>query len=58
MRKAKVKGTKAAVQWSSKNEEIAVVDEDGTITGIQAGSTTIYAKVYGKTLKCKVRVAD
>ncbi|MDE6626901.1 MAG: serine hydrolase [Lachnospiraceae bacterium] len=56
--KAKVKGTKAAAQWSSKNEDIASVDEDGIITGIQTGSTTIYAKIYGNTLKCKVRVVD
>lgn len=56
--RAKVKGTKAAVQWSSKNNKIASVDEEGTISGIQTGTTTIYAKIYGKTLKCKVRVVD
>ncbi|MCM1181300.1 MAG: serine hydrolase [Clostridium sp.] len=56
--KAKLKGTKAAARWSSKNEAIATVDEDGTITGIQAGTTTIYAKLYRKTLKCKVKVVD
>lgn len=56
--KAKVKGTKAAAEWSSKNEKIALVDGDGTITGIRTGTTTIYAKIYGKKLKCKVKVVD
>ncbi len=52
----KVSRSKADVEWSSKDENIATVDENGVVTGIQEGETTICAKVYGKTLKCKVRV--
>ncbi len=51
-----VKGTKAAVKWSSKDYKIATVDNNGNVTGKQEGTATIYAKVYGKTLKCKVKV--
>lgn len=54
--KLKVKGTKAAAKWSSKNKKIATVDKNGKVTGKQEGNTIIYAKVYGKTLKCKVKV--
>ena len=56
--KLKVKKTKAAVKWSSKNEDIAIVDENGKVTGKKAGQTTIIAKVYGKTMKCKVMVTE
>lgn len=56
--KLKVLKTKGKVTWSSKNSKIASVDENGVVTGKQAGATTIYAKVYGKTLKCKVNVLD
>lgn len=36
------------VEWSSKNEDIATVDEKGLVTGVSAGETTITAKVKGK----------
>ena len=52
----KVTGVKKGVKWSSTNEEIAVVDDTGKVTGKKAGKTTIYAKIYGKTLKCKIEV--
>lgn len=51
-----VKGVKADVAWSSKNKKVAMVDKNGRVTGRQEGTTVIYAKVYGKTLKCKVKV--
>ncbi len=54
----KVLKTKGKVTWSSKNTEIASVDENGVVTGKEAGTTTICAKVYGKTLKCKVNVVE
>ncbi len=54
----KVLKTKGKVTWSSKNAEIASVDENGVVTGKETGTTTICAKVYGKTLKCKVIVVD
>lgn len=52
----KVYKVKADIKWSSKNEAIATVDKNGKVTGLKAGMTTIRAKVYGKTLKCKVKV--
>lgn len=54
----KVRKTKGKVTWSSKNPKIASVDENGVVTGKKAGSTIIYAKVYGKRLKCKIRVLE
>lgn len=56
--KLKVRKIKADVKWTSKNKKIATVDEDGTVTGKKAGTVTICAKVYGKTLKCKVKVVE
>ena len=45
------------VIWSSSNEEIATV-EDGVVTAIKEGETTITAKTEdgGKTAECKVTV--
>lgn len=57
-KKLNVLKIKADVKWSSKNEAIAKVDKKGKVTGLKAGTTTIRAKVYGKTLKCKVKVTD
>lgn len=54
----KLRKIKADIKWSSKNEEIATVDKNGKVTGVKMGTTTICAKVYGKTLKCKVKVKD
>lgn len=48
------------IVWSSDNTNIAIVDKDGNITGINKGSATITAKaVYGnRTATCLVTVAD
>ena len=48
------------IVWSSDNTNIAIVDKDGNITGINKGSATITAKaVYGnKAATCLVTVAD
>lgn len=54
----KVQKIKAKVKWFSKNEEIATVDKNGKVTGKKEGQTIIVAKVYGKTLKCKVKVIE
>lgn len=54
--KLKVKGIRADVKWSSNNKNVAVVDADGRVTAREAGEAVISAKVYGKTLKCKVKV--
>lgn len=56
----KVTGCSGDVEWSSKNSEIAAIKStDGNtakISGKKTGTTYIYAKTEGKTLKCKVTV--
>ncbi len=54
----KVKNTKKTVKWSSKNTKVATVNSKGKVTGKGLGTTYIYAKVSGKTYKCKVTVKD
>lgn len=44
------------VTWYSKNPLIASVDQTGKVTGRRRGVTTIYAKVRGLRLSCKVTV--
>ena len=50
--------TKQDVSWSSSNSNIAKVDKDGTVTGINVGSATITAKVGNKTFTFKLIVRD
>lgn len=54
----KVKNTKKTVKWSTKNKNVATVNSKGKVTGKGLGTTYIYAKVSGKTYKCKVTVKD
>lgn len=44
------------VAWSSGDESIAIVDNDGKVTGKSAGVTTIKAVVQDKEATCKVTV--
>lgn len=44
------------VIWTSSNEQVATVDEDGSILTIGAGKTTITAKVKDKIAECIVNV--
>ena len=44
------------VVWSSSNPDVATVDNDGTVTALKAGKTTITAQAGGKTAKCTVTV--
>lgn len=52
----KIKGTKEKVFWSSENQEIATVDADGVVRGMEAGTTRIFAKVGENTYTCTVKV--
>ena len=56
--KLKVLKVNGRVTWSSKNPQVASVDENGLVTGKQAGTTTIYAKLYGKKLQCIINVVE
>lgn len=51
----KLNGTKQKVKWSSKNTSVATFS-NGKVKGIKSGSTTIIAKVGGKSYSCKVNV--
>ena len=48
-----------ALQWSSSNTSVATVDQYGKVTGVKAGTATIYATATdgsGKQGSCKVTV--
>ncbi|MBQ7562582.1 MAG: Ig-like domain-containing protein [Lachnospiraceae bacterium] len=45
------------VDWKSEKEEIAMVDDNGVITGIGVGETVIYTETGGKHNSCKVIVS-
>ena len=44
------------VTWSSGNTSVAKVDQNGKITAVNKGTTTITAKVGSKTASCNVTV--
>jgi len=44
--------------WNSKNRNIALVDENGTIYARKSGNTIISTKINGKTVKINVKVLD
>ena len=51
-----VKGTDAAVSWSSADSSIVTVGADGLLKPAKVGTTTVTASVGGATLECIVRV--
>ncbi|MBP1548402.1 MAG: Ig-like domain-containing protein [Oscillospiraceae bacterium] len=52
----KVNGTSKSVTWSTGDKSVATVSSKGKVVGKGVGTTYIYAKVSGTTLKCKVNV--
>ncbi len=46
------------VVWKSSDSKVASVDDEGLVVAKKAGKATISAKVDGKTLKCKITVAE
>lgn len=53
---ATVNGTDNNVVWSSNNEEVATVNNDGVITGLKEGKAIISATVGGKSASVEVNV--
>ncbi len=51
-----VSGTSKTVTWSTGDKSIATVSSKGKVVGKNPGTTYVYAKVSGNTLKCKVTV--
>lgn len=50
--------TSKTVAWSSENTGIATVNNDGEVTGIAAGETSITATAEGKTATCHIMVVE
>lgn len=46
----------SSVKWSTGDKSIATVSSKGKVVGKSVGTTYIYAKTGGTTLKCKVNV--
>lgn len=52
-------GSSAALKWSSANAKIAAVDENGVVTGVKLGSTTLTVRSEnGLKDSIRVRVVD
>ena len=49
--------THKEVTWSSSKKTVASVSENGLVTAIAEGSTTIYATADGKTAECAITVS-
>ena len=54
----KISSTSKTVKWKTSNKKVATVSSKGKVTAKKAGSTTITAKVNGKSYKCKVAVKN
>lgn len=50
-------GTGSAAQWHSSNEGVALVNSQGTVTGVSAGVANIICTVDGQELSCTVTVS-
>lgn len=48
--------TDKTIKWSSSNPEVAIVDQEGNISAISEGETTITAKCCNVVAYCKVKV--
>lgn len=44
------------VSWKSSKKSVATIDENGTVTGVKPGETTITASADGSKKTCKIRV--
>lgn len=44
------------ITWNSSDSNVATVDKQGKVKGINYGETTITATAYGQTCECKIKV--
>ena len=51
-------GAKVTVEWSSENDAVAVVNENGEVTGVAPGTTVISARAEESVATCKVTVTE
>ena len=51
-------GAKVTVVWSSEDDAVAVVNENGEITGVAPGTTVISARAEESVATCKVTVTE
>ena len=51
-------GAKVTVEWSSDDDAIAVVNENGEVTGVAPGTTVISARADESVATCKVTVTE
>lgn len=47
---------KSEITWKSSKSSIAAIDDNGNITGLKPGETTITASADGSTATCKLKV--
>ena len=52
----KLSGTTAVPRWDVDDPNVAVVNENGVVTGVGSGTTTLHCKVGNRDLTCIVRV--
>lgn len=51
-------GAKVTVEWSSEDDAVAVVNENGEVTGVAPGTTVISARAEESVATCKVTVTE
>ena len=51
-------GVKVTVVWSSEDDAVAVVNENGEVTGVAPGTTVISARAEESVATCKVTVTE
>ena len=56
--KATVTGATKEVTWTSSNETVACVDQQGKVTSVSAGTAIISATANGKSVSCTVTVKE
>ena len=51
------KGSTGKITWTSSDEDVALVDDEGVVTGVSVGTAVIKATTYNKkSAKCTVKV--